>query len=103
MDCDCLYINITVHPFIILIAVQTRSRKHWSKHRTRNQFVFDRQSRLKLIGSKRSDRFTAKYVMDEATNLENSSQLVRDWQNISESSLAEIWLNEEEDEAWQDL
>lgn len=39
----------------------------------------------------------------EATNLENSSQLVRDWQNLSESSLAEVWLNEEEDKAWQDL
>jgi hypothetical protein len=59
--------------------------------------------RLKLINSKRPDRFTAKYVMDEATNLENSSQLVRDWQNLSESSLAEVWLNEEEDIAWQDL
>jgi hypothetical protein len=41
--------------------------------------------------------------MDETTDLENSSQLVQDWQNISESSLAEIWLNEEEDNAWQDL
>lgn len=39
----------------------------------------------------------------EATNLENSSQLVQDWQNLSESSLAEVWLNEEEDKAWQDL
>ena len=39
----------------------------------------------------------------EETNLENSSQLVRDWQNLSESSLAEVWLNEEEDKAWQDL
>jgi hypothetical protein len=39
----------------------------------------------------------------EATSLENSSQLVRDWQNLSESSLAEVWLNEEEDKAWQDL
>jgi hypothetical protein len=41
--------------------------------------------------------------MDEATDLEDSVQLVRDWQNLSESSLAEVWLNEEEDEAWQDL
>jgi hypothetical protein len=39
----------------------------------------------------------------EATNLEDSPQLVRDWQNLSESSLAEVWLNEEEDKAWQDL
>jgi hypothetical protein len=39
----------------------------------------------------------------EAASLEDSSQLVRDWQNLSESSLAEIWLNEEEDKAWQDL
>jgi predicted RNase H-like HicB family nuclease len=36
-------------------------------------------------------------------NLEQSSPLVRDWQNLSESSLAEVWLNEEEDRAWQDL
>jgi hypothetical protein len=38
-----------------------------------------------------------------AVNLEDSPQLVRDWQNLSESSLAEVWLNEEEDKAWQDL
>jgi predicted RNase H-like HicB family nuclease len=35
--------------------------------------------------------------------LEQSSPFVRDWQNLSESSLAEVWLNEEEDKAWQDL
>jgi hypothetical protein len=63
--------------------------------------IYDRG--LRLIGSKRPDRFTAKHVMDEATNLENSAQLVQDWQNISESSLAEVWLNEEEDNAWQDF
>jgi hypothetical protein len=39
----------------------------------------------------------------ETTNLEQSSQLVRDWENISESSLDRVWLNEEEDRAWQDL
>jgi hypothetical protein len=39
----------------------------------------------------------------EAANLEDSTQLVRDWQNLSESSLAEIWLSEEEEKAWQDL
>jgi hypothetical protein len=39
----------------------------------------------------------------EAASLEDSSQLVRDWQTLSESSLAEVWLNEEEDKAWQDL
>jgi hypothetical protein len=39
----------------------------------------------------------------EAANLEVSSQLVRDWQTFSESSLAEVWLNEEEDKAWQYL
>jgi predicted RNase H-like HicB family nuclease len=39
----------------------------------------------------------------EAPNLEQSSPLVPDWQNFSESSLAEVWLNEEEDKAWQDL
>jgi hypothetical protein len=39
----------------------------------------------------------------EAENLAESAQLVRDWQNLSESSLAGVWLNEEEDRAWQDL
>jgi hypothetical protein len=39
----------------------------------------------------------------ETANLEDSAQLVRDWQNLSESSLGEVWLNEEEDKAWQDL
>ena len=42
-------------------------------------------------------------IHQEAANLENFSQLDRDWQNMSESSLAEVWLNEEEDKAWQDL
>ena len=42
-------------------------------------------------------------IQREAANLENFSQLDRDWQNLSESSLAEVWLNEEEDKAWQDL
>ena len=32
-----------------------------------------------------------------------SEQLIKDWQNQSESSLAEVWLNEEEDRAWEDL
>jgi predicted RNase H-like HicB family nuclease len=36
-------------------------------------------------------------------NSGQSSQVVRDWQILSESSLAEVWLNEEEDKAWQDL
>ncbi len=48
-----------------------------------------------------TDRVNSIYL--EAANLEDSTQLVRDWQNLSESSLAEIWLNEEEDKAWQDL
>jgi predicted RNase H-like HicB family nuclease len=39
----------------------------------------------------------------KVSNLEHSSQSVRDWQTLSESSLAEVWLNEEEDKAWQDL
>jgi hypothetical protein len=39
----------------------------------------------------------------EAANLEGSSQLGRDWQTLSESSLAEVWLNEEENKAWQYL
>jgi hypothetical protein len=29
--------------------------------------------------------------------------LYDDWQNQSESSLAEVWLNDEEDRAWEDL
>jgi hypothetical protein len=36
-------------------------------------------------------------------NTEQSSQVFRDWQNLSETSLAQVWLNEEEDKAWQDL
>jgi hypothetical protein len=39
----------------------------------------------------------------EAINMQDSSQLIGEWQNISESSLSEVWLNEEEDLAWQDL
>lgn len=39
----------------------------------------------------------------EAENLAESAHLVRDWQNLSEPSLAGAWLNEEEDRAWQDL
>jgi hypothetical protein len=42
-------------------------------------------------------------IYQSVANLENSSQTVQDWQNVSESSLAEVWLNEEEDRAWQDL
>ena len=42
-------------------------------------------------------------IHQEAANLKNFSQLDRDWQNMSESSLTEVWLNEEEDKAWQDL
>jgi hypothetical protein len=41
--------------------------------------------------------------MDEATSLENYSQLVHDWQTISQSSLEEVWLNKDKDIAWQDL
>jgi hypothetical protein len=42
-------------------------------------------------------------IYRETASLEDSAQLVRDWQNLSESSLAEVWLSEEEDKAWQDL
>ncbi len=38
-----------------------------------------------------------------ASNLDDSAQLVREWQNLSGNSLAEVWVNEEEDKAWQDL
>jgi hypothetical protein len=36
-------------------------------------------------------------------NPEQSSPIFRDWENLSETSLAQVWLNEEEDIAWQDL
>ncbi len=39
----------------------------------------------------------------DLVNPEQSAQLMRDWQNQSESSLAEVWLNDEEDRAWEDL
>ncbi len=39
----------------------------------------------------------------EVANLEQPDRVVLDWQTLSESSLAEVWLNEEEDKAWQDL
>ena len=39
----------------------------------------------------------------DITNPAQSEQLMKDWQNQSESSLAQVWLNEEEDRAWEDL
>jgi hypothetical protein len=39
----------------------------------------------------------------EVANPDQSVQLMRDWQTQSESSLAEVWLNDEEDRAWSDL
>ena len=42
-------------------------------------------------------------IQRESANITQSTQLVRDWQNLSELSLQEVWLNEEEDRAWQDL
>ena len=39
----------------------------------------------------------------DISNPEQSTQLMRDWQNQSELSLAEVWLNDEEDRAWEDL
>jgi predicted RNase H-like HicB family nuclease len=39
----------------------------------------------------------------EVANREQPERVVRDWQTLSESSLAEVWMNEEEDKAWQDL
>ena len=39
----------------------------------------------------------------EVANPDQSVQLMRDWQNQSESSLAEVWLNEEEDLSWKYL
>ncbi len=39
----------------------------------------------------------------EVANPDQSFQLMRDWQTQSESSLAEVWLNDEEDRAWSDL
>jgi hypothetical protein len=42
-------------------------------------------------------------IDQEAANLEVSSQLVRDWQTLSQSLLAGVWLNQEKDKAWQYL
>jgi hypothetical protein len=39
----------------------------------------------------------------DVANPGQSEQLMKDWQNQSESSLAEVWLNEEEDRAWEYL
>ena len=39
----------------------------------------------------------------EVANPDQSVQLMRDWQTQSESSLAEVLLNDEEDRAWSDL
>jgi hypothetical protein len=39
----------------------------------------------------------------EVANPDQSVPLMRNWQNQSESSLAEVWLNDEEDRAWSDL
>jgi hypothetical protein len=39
----------------------------------------------------------------DVTNSDQSTRLMRNWQNQSESSLAEVWLNDEEDRAWEDL
>lgn len=37
------------------------------------------------------------------TDSEDSQALVKDFLDLSESSLNKIWLNPEEDEAWKDL
>ena len=42
-------------------------------------------------------------IEPESANITESSQLARDWQSLSERSLQEVWLNEEEDQAWKDL
>jgi hypothetical protein len=39
----------------------------------------------------------------EVANPDQSVQLMRNWQNQSEPSLAEVWLNDEEDRAWEYL
>jgi hypothetical protein len=39
----------------------------------------------------------------DVANPRQSEQLMRDWQHQSELSLAEVWLNEEEDRAWEYL
>jgi hypothetical protein len=39
----------------------------------------------------------------DIVNPAQSTQLMRDWQNQSESSLAEVWLNDDEDRAWEYL
>ena len=42
-------------------------------------------------------------IEPESANITESSQLARDWQSLSERSLQEVWLNDEEDQAWKDL
>jgi hypothetical protein len=61
----------------------------------------DKTTSQSAAESKLDDRVNS--IDREAANLEVSSQLVRDWQTFSESSLAEVWLDEEEDKAWQYL
>lgn len=39
----------------------------------------------------------------QASDLENSQTIVKDFLELSESSLSKVWLNTEEDEAWKDL
>ncbi|WP_414548802.1 hypothetical protein [Anabaena sp. CCY 0017] len=39
----------------------------------------------------------------QANDADNSQALVKDFLELSESSLSKIWLNSEEDEAWKDL
>ena len=44
-----------------------------------------------------------KLICSDVANPGQSEQLIKDWQNQSESSLAEVWLNEEEDLSWKYL
>ncbi|MDZ7961761.1 MAG: hypothetical protein RMY34_28445 [Aulosira sp. DedQUE10] len=39
----------------------------------------------------------------QVSNVDNSQILIKDFLELSESSLSKVWLNPEEDEAWKEL
>ncbi len=46
---------------------------------------------------------TIEQVKDLQLNELDDAHLVKDFMELSESSLSKVWLNPEEDEAWKDL
>lgn len=47
--------------------------------------------------------FTIEQVKDLPMNELNDSHIVKDFMELSESSLSKVWLNPEEDKAWNNL